>query len=156
MFVRKSAGSESELAVTVKPSDFHVTVMTSGELRAPKFVAITAPQGLQRAQLYQRIKITSLVPEGTVVKKGDVVADLDRAPVAEKFTEASLAVQKAQAVYEQAALDSTLNLSKERDNLQMLESQLEEKTLAEQQVAFEAPAIKRQAQIDLERPKRSL
>lgn len=152
---KASAASESELATTVQSINFLVTVTTAGELHAPKFVTITAPQGLQRAQLYQ-IKIAALVPEGTVVQKGDVVAELDRTPLAERLRDVELQVQRAQVAYEQATLDSTLNLSKERDNLQMLQSTLEEKTLAEQQVAFEAPAIKRQAAIDLERAKRGL
>jgi multidrug efflux pump subunit AcrA (membrane-fusion protein) len=56
------------------------------------------------------MKIASLVPEGTLVKQGDVVAELDRSTIANKFAEITLALQKAQAVYEQAMLDSTLNL----------------------------------------------
>ena len=109
---------ESAAAITarVKRGDFRVVVTTSGELRARKFVQITGPPGAQQAGIYQ-MKIASIVPEGTVVKEGDVVAELDRSPLATKMAEVTLALQKAEAVHEQASLDSTLNLSKAREEM---------------------------------------
>jgi RND family efflux transporter MFP subunit len=102
------------------------------------------------------MKIASLVPEGTVVKTGDVVAELDRATLANSMTEVNLALQKASAVNEQAMLDSALNLSKAREEMRTMELGLEEKTLAKQQAAFEAPTVRRQAEIDLEKAQRAL
>ncbi len=64
----------------------------SGELRAQRFVQITAPANAQQAQVYQ-MKIASIVPEGTTVKAGDVVAELDRASDASTVAAMSLAVQ---------------------------------------------------------------
>ena len=148
-------GAEAEMIATVKRGEFVVTVTTAGELRAQKFVEITAPTGAQSAQIYQ-MKIASIVPEGTTVKQGDVVAELDRAAAATKVAEVSLAVQKAQAVYEQAMLDSTLNLSKAREDMRNMELALEEKKLAKDQAKYEAPTIRRQAEIDLERAERAL
>jgi len=151
----ESSASASELIVTVHPADFAVTVTTAGELRAPKFTGVTSPPELEAAQVWQ-LKIDSLVPEGTIVHKGDFVARLDQTPLTQRISYTSLELQKAQAVYEQAQLDSTLNLSTERDNLQTLQSAVEEKTLAQEQAAFEAPAIKRQAAIAVERARRAL
>ena len=56
---------------------------TTGELRARKFVQIQGPNS-QAAQVYQT-KITWIVPEGTVVKEGDKIAELDRAPAATRL-----------------------------------------------------------------------
>ncbi len=148
-------GAEAEMVGTVERGEFQVTVTTSGELMAQKFVQITAPAGAQAAQIYQ-MKIASIVPEGTTVKAGDLVAELDRASVAAKVSEVSLAVQKAQAVYEQAMLDSTLNLSKAREEIRNFGLALEEKRLAKEQSKYEAPTIQRQAEIDLERADRAL
>ena len=155
LLARDEESAKSELVATVRRGDFAVTVTTSGELRAQKFVQITAPAGAQQAQIYQ-MKIASIVPEGTTVKAGDLVAELDRASVAAKVSEVSLAVQKAQAVYEQAMLDSTLNLSKAREDMRNMELALEEKKLAQEQAKYEAPTIRRQADIDLERAQRAL
>ena len=66
-------GAEAEMIGTVQRGEFRVTVTTSGELMAQKFVQITAPAGAQAAQIYQ-MKIASIVPEGTTVKAGDLVA----------------------------------------------------------------------------------
>jgi RND family efflux transporter MFP subunit len=148
-------GAEAEMVGTVERGEFLVSVTTSGELRAQKFVQITAPAGAQAAQIYQ-MKIATIVPEGTTVKAGDLVAELDRASVATKVSEVSLAVQKAQAVYEQAMLDSTLNLSKAREEIRNFGLALEEKKLAKEQARYEAPTIQRQAEIDHERAERAL
>jgi RND family efflux transporter MFP subunit len=146
---------DSSLIATVRKGEFKVIVTTSGELRAPRFVQITIPPNTQQAQVYQ-MKISSIVPEGTIVKEGDVVAEIDRSTVAAKFAEVTLALQKAEAVYEQAMLDSTLNLSKAREDIRTMELAVEEKRLAKEQSAYEAPTVKRQAEIDLEKAQRAL
>src|SRR5690606_35568908 len=100
--------------------------------------------------------ILSIVPEGTTVKAGDIVAELDRSTLAPKLQEFTLALQKAEAVYEQAMLDSTLNLSTAREDIKSKELALEEKRLAKDQARYEAPTIQRQSEIDLERADRAL
>lgn len=155
LFARGPETTDNSLVATVKRGKFAVTITAAGELRAREFVEITAPPGAQQAGAYQ-MKISSIVPEGTVVKKGDVVAELDRGTLASKLSEVTLALQKAQAQYEQAMLDSTLNLSTARENIRTLELGLEEKRLANEQAVYEAPTVKRQAEIDLEKGQRAL
>jgi len=155
LLARDKGSEASPLIAGVTKGEFRVTVTTSGELRALKFVQITVPPNTQQAEVYQ-MKIASLVPEGTLVKAGDVVAEIDRSTIANKFAEITLALQKAQAVYEQAMLDSTLNLSKAREEIRSMELGLEEKRLAKEQAVYEAPTVKRQAEIDLEKAERAL
>lgn len=155
LVVRPSASVESALISTAHKGDFSVTVTTSGELEAKNSVQITAPQNAQEAEAYQ-MRIASIVPEGTRVKKGDVVAELDRSTLAAKMAEVSLALQKAQAVYEQAQLDSALTLATAREEIRSAELALEEKRLAKEQSKYEAPTVQRQAGIDLERAQRAL
>lgn len=155
LLAKTSAKDDPTLIARVKRGPFAVTINTAGELRARKFVEITAPANAQQAEAYQ-MKIASIVPEGTVVKVGDVVAELDRSTLASKLQEVSLALTKAQAVYEQATLDSTLNLSKAREDIRTMELGLEEKKLAKEQAIYEAPTIKRQAEIDYEKATRAL
>ena len=85
-FARADTPDDSRLEATVKRGDFRIVVTTSGELRAPKFVNITGPQNMQQAEVWNGVKIQSIVPEGTQVKEGDVVAELDRSPVASKLS----------------------------------------------------------------------
>lgn len=155
LLARPASDGASALVATVQKGPFAVTVTTAGELRASSFVQIQGPQEMQRAGAFQ-VKIASLVPEGTVVKAGDVVAELDRSALAQRLQETTLAVQKAEAVHEQAMLDSTLNLSKAREEMRTMELALEERRLAKEQAVYEAPTIRRQAEIDLEKAERAL
>ena len=156
LLMARDAGTEDNaLVARVKKGEFKVLVTTAGELRAKKFVQITGPANAQQANQYQ-MKIASIVPEGTVVKEGDVVAELDRATIAARMAEVNIALQKALAVYEQAALDSTLNLSKAREEMKTMELALEERRLAKDQAVYEAPTIRRQAEIDYEKAERAL
>ncbi len=151
----ESGEADAIATAEVTRGDFSVTVSTSGELQALSAVEITAPEKAQQAGIYN-LKIASLIPEGTVVKAGDQVAELDRAALATRMQEVQLALQKAAAVNEQAMLDTTLNLSKAREEIRTLEAAVEEKTLAKEQSVYEAPSIQRQAEIDLEKSKRAL
>jgi RND family efflux transporter MFP subunit len=155
LFTPASAGEDNAVVARVKNGDFHVVVTSAGELRAKKFVQVQGPLNMQQAEVYQT-KISSLVPEGTVVKEGDVVAELDRSGIAAKMAEISLALQKAQAQLTQAQLDSTLNLATAREEIKTGELAVEEKRLAKEQAAYESPSVKRQVEIDYEKAQRSL
>jgi len=155
LMARSPGSTTSGVAAHVKRGDFKVVVTTAGELRALRDIKITGPTNAQQAQIYQ-FKIQTLIPEGTVVKIGDTVAVLDRAPAATKMSDVSLALQKASAQYEQAQLDSTLNLSTAREAMKTMELALEEKRIAKDQAKYEAPSVQRQAEIDLEKAQRAL
>ena len=150
-----SAAAGTMLTAPVKQGDFKVTVMATGELRARKFVQVTGPAAAQQVNVYQT-KIASIIPEGTVVKAGDVIAELDRQPAAAKLADLTLNVQKAQAEYTTAQLDSTLNLAQAREDVRTAEYEVEEKKIAQDQAQYEAPSIKRQAAIDYEKSQRAL
>ena len=155
LLARDKGTTDSTLVGQVQRGDFQVNVTTSGELRAPKFVQVTLPQNAMTAQVFQ-LKIASLVAEGTIVKAGDIVAEIDRSPLATKQTEVSLTLQKAEAQHEQAMLDSTLNLGKAREDMKTMELTLEEKKIAKEQAVFEAPSVKRQAELDFEKAQRAM
>jgi RND family efflux transporter MFP subunit len=149
-----ASAAEASLTAPVKSGAFKVSVTTTGELRARKFVQIQGPNS-QSAQVYQS-KITWIIPEGTVVKEGEKIAELDRAPAATRQSSITLDLQKAQAEYTNVSLDSALNLAQSREDVRTAEYGLEEKKLAKEQAAFEAPTIKRQAEIDYEKAQRAL
>ena len=152
----QSQGSEtSDLYVQPKRGPFQVTVTTTGELKAKNSVKIYGPSSTRQIRIYQ-MNIQRLVPEGTVVNKGDFVAELDRSELNTKMNDANLELQKAQSQYEQAMLDTLLSLSKERDNQINLHYAMEEARLRMEQATYEAPSVKRQAEIDYEKAERGL
>ena len=143
LLTRDRSAAASPLQAQVRRGDFRVTVTTSGELRAPKYVQIQLPPNATQAQVFQGLKILSIVPEGTIVKEGEKVAEIDRSPYATKQTEVMLTLQKAEAQYEQAMLDSTLNLGKAREDMKTMEIALEEKRIAKEQ-AIETARVAKQ------------
>ncbi len=155
LLARDPGVSDATIIAPVKRGDFKVTVTTSGELSARESVNINAPANAQQARIYQ-LMIESIVPEGTVVDSGDVVAELDRSQAATRLSEVTLALEKATAVYEQAMLDSTLTLSQARESIRTMELELEERLIAMELAVYEAPSIRRQAEIDHEKADRAL
>ncbi|HLR32429.1 MAG TPA: efflux RND transporter periplasmic adaptor subunit [Fodinibius sp.] len=134
---------------------FKVNVTTTGELRAKNSTSIRGPEGIREFRIYS-ITIQRLVDEGTVVEKGDFVAELDRSEIATSLQDAELDLEEAESKFETAKLDSALSLSKARDNLINLQYSLEEAEIAVEQSQYESPATQRQVKIDLERTKREL
>ena len=151
--VGSADAAESALVAKVTEGPFQVSVTTTGELRARKFIQVTGPANAQAANVYQT-RIASIVPEGQLVKEGDVIAELDKSPAATRLNDVSLNLQKAQAQHTSAMLDSALNLAQAREDVKTAEYFLEEKRLAKEQAQYEAPTIKRQAEIDYEKAQR--
>ncbi|HWH03086.1 MAG TPA: HlyD family secretion protein [Gemmatimonadales bacterium] len=155
VFAGRGRTSDPAIVATVAHGPFSATVTTSGELRAKESVQITAPAGAMQVGAWQ-MRISSLVPEGTIVKTGDVVAELDRSTLGSRLSDVNLALQKAQAQYEEAMLDSALTLSTAREAIQTAQLDLDAKRLAKEQAVYEAPTVKRQTEIDLDRAQRAL
>ncbi|HET9982751.1 MAG TPA: efflux RND transporter periplasmic adaptor subunit [Longimicrobiales bacterium] len=152
-FAGASPEEDSALVATVKQDDLRVTVSTTGELRAREAVQVQGPAMAQVVNVYQT-KISSIVPEGTEVEKGEVIAELDRGAVAAKLADVTLNLQKATAQYTSAQLDSALALAQAREDIRTADYALEEKKLAKEQSKYEAPTVQRQTEIDFERAQR--
>lgn len=143
------------LTTTPKNGEFVVDVTTTGELRAKNSVEIRGPQGGRDVRLFN-LTIQRLIPEGTIVEKGDFVAELDRSEITGRLQDAMLELQQAQSQVTQVSLDSTLTLSQARDNLINLEYAVEERQIVLDQSKYESPAVQRQAEIDLDKARRQL
>lgn len=155
VLLQSQENETNDLYVQPQRGPFAVTVTTTGELKAKNSVKIYGPGSTRQLRIYE-MKILRLVPEGTVVGKGEFVAELDRSELNTRMNDANLELQKAQSQYEQAMLDTSLTLSKERDNQVNLRYAMEEARLRKEQAAYEAPSVQRQAEIDFEKAERAL
>jgi multidrug efflux pump subunit AcrA (membrane-fusion protein) len=154
--VASSGGGHTEQVVRVQRGPFEIVVATTGELKAQSMERIDGPEGLRaRSIRLSDIKIQDLVPEGTVVKKGDYVATLDRAAAATRQKDLEDEVERVRAQLERTLLDTSLNLRGIRDNLANLKFDMEEKQIALEQSIYEPPATQRQAKNSLDRAKRA-
>ncbi|MGB0882185.1 MAG: efflux RND transporter periplasmic adaptor subunit [Vicingaceae bacterium] len=155
VFIFWPESEKDKLYNTVEKGDFKIEVNSSGELKAKKSEDIKGPGSLRSHGIWQ-IKITDLVSEGTYVKEGDYVGQLDKSEVATKINTAATEVEKITTEYEQARLDTAIEMMKLRDELINLNYEIEEKRLISSQSTYEAPAVQRQAEIDLEKAERKL
>ncbi|MEP7235812.1 MAG: RND transporter [Ignavibacteriota bacterium] len=152
---RETAADKSGIIISPKHGVFSITVTTTGELVAKNSKDIRGPEGGRQLGIWQ-MKISNLVPEGTQVKIGDVVADLDQTEIATKMREASLNIEKAQAEYTTARLDTALTLSAAREEIVNLEFAEQQSKLLKEQSVYEAPAVKKQVDLDFEKTDRQL
>lgn len=148
-----TVGSESseENVIYTQPAVgyFEVTITSSGELQAQNSTSITAPENMRQFRI-NNVPILNLVPEGTVVERGEFVAELDRSSLANTLQDAQLSLDEEETQLEQARLDSTLTLSAARNNIVDLEYAAEQAQLVVEQSQYESPAVQRQVQIEME------
>ena len=149
------APAEDTSGVFIHPKRgvFAITVTTTGELIAKNSKDIRGPEGVRALGIWQ-MKISNLVGEGTQVKAGDFVADLDQQEIAAKMREAQLNIQKSQAEYNSAKLDTALTLSQAREDIVNLDFALQQSKLLKEQSIYEAPAVKKQVDLDYDKTER--
>lgn len=154
-FLFFNAEADEVLLTKARFDDLYINVATTGELEAKNFVEIRGPVQMGQAGIWE-VNLNKLIPEGTVVKKGDFVAQLDPAQLSDKLTQRQTELTKSESQWEQTKLDTALQLSKERDQIVNLEFSVEEKKLVLEQSAFEPPATIKQAEIEVLKVTRDL
>lgn len=155
-FMLSSCSSEGgkDLFRKAEKGKFEVMVTTTGELQAKNSIDIDGPVGARKAGIYQ-LKISRLVPEGSIVKPGDFVAELDKSEIVAKIKEVEINLQKFQSQFTQARLDCTLTLAQARDELINLRYAAEQRKLEKEESIYESPSTKRQAEIEFEKAGRA-
>ncbi len=143
-----------DLLGKVTKGPFNVSVEASGELSAKRSEVIKAPSTEMQTVGIFRTTITNLIPEGTTVKAGDFVAELDRNEVGNKLKERQTEIDKVMTQLDQAKIDTAIELRGIRDQIINLEFAKEEKQLLVQQSSYEPQSVIRQANIDLEKTDR--
>jgi hypothetical protein len=154
---------------------FEISVSNSGELLAEKSVDIFGPaigqqnnqqgggdRGGQRQggggmdMRMMELKIQDIVPEGTIVKKGDYIAQLDRTSYANTLKDAQDLLKTYQTNVDMKVLDTAVVLTSLRDDIKNQRYVVEEATITLAQSKYEPPATIRQAEITLDKAQRTL
>jgi multidrug efflux pump subunit AcrA (membrane-fusion protein) len=154
--VYASSRTEETVDLIVQPTmgPFRVTVTAAGDLRAKNAVMIMGPTAARNLRLPE-IEIQHIVPEGTVVQKGDYVAELDRSQLQTRLQDMQLEMEQTLSTYEQTKLDTLMTLSQARDQHVDLQYAMEEARIRMEQSVYEAASVRRQAEIDYEKAQRA-
>jgi len=141
----------------VQKGHFKTIVTETGELKAKIAEDILAPHAkIKEGNYLPGMEILELVPEGTMVKKGDKVAVLDPTNVYSMLNETSQRQFDIQQRIEQSRLDSSLTLTEARNRINTIKEQLTDAQLKVDQSIYESKSLQRQAQLDLEKTQRNL
>lgn len=130
---------------------------TSGGVPTGGISAGMSGRGMQGMDIrIQEFKITDIVAEGTIVKQGDYIAQLDRSNYENTLRDALTTLTTYRANVEMKVLDTAMNLSSLRDEIKNLRFQVEEAKITLDQSKFEPPATIRKAEMELNRSERAL
>lgn len=111
-FVFRSLGAtglDARVTVPVEKGPFAVKVLASGKLEAATSFCISSPIEWQM--------ITWLVPEGSIIKKGDIIVRFDKTNIEEQLREATGGLRIAKCTLEQA--ERTLEFEKQKSSSQV-------------------------------------
>lgn len=84
------------------------------------------------------------------------MARLDNSELGEKIRNEQLELEESLNKYEQTKIDTAIELRKQRDNLVNLQYDVDQRQLELEQSQFEPPATIKQAELELEKAKRTL
>jgi multidrug efflux pump subunit AcrA (membrane-fusion protein) len=147
-----SSNDDEKALARCQKGFFETGVTAMGEIEAAVSVDVSVPQVMYSRNLpIWSLKINDMVAEGTLVKKGDYVANLDPGDVENELKRAMDEIAQVQNNIEDAKLDSTLKLTSARVEIRNAEDELVERQIKVDQSIYESKAYQRQATIELER-----
>lgn len=147
--------TEDEYAVA-EQGVFEISVTSAGELIAENSVDIKGPNIVRNRNFRAApLKITDLVPEGTVVKKGDYIATLDRSGFSNTLKDEQEIQRTNQSELEKKVLDTAVALSDLRDDIRNQYYTASEAKVKFDESKFEPPAAQRAAEITLDKEQRT-
>ena len=156
---------------------FEIAVSTSGELLAENSIEIYGPdlaqstgqggppqggRGMQMGGMGSMdmhamdLKILDIVPEGTMVKKGDYIAQIDRTSYDNSLKDALENVTTSKASLDMKILDTAVVLTNLRDGIKNQTYTVEEAAITLDQSRFEPPAVIKKAENTLNKEQRNL
>jgi HlyD family secretion protein len=147
LFIFTGKSSKNLTTYTVKKGEFVISVTESGELKAASNFTVTSPRS------WGKLQIISLVPEGTIVKEGDLLVKFDPSELQKKLsdkenelsiTESDIKKTKADQLANKARLDADI------DNARIA---YELAKLNVEKMKFESESRQKEAQLNLEQSK---
>jgi multidrug efflux pump subunit AcrA (membrane-fusion protein) len=159
-----SAGKSQNSLAEAREGTFEISVSATGELNAEKSLDLKGPvlpssgnrRRGRRNMRSMNLKIVDLVPEGTIVRKGDYVAQLDRTNYDNTLKDEEERLTNMQADYEMKKLDTAVTLTDLRNDIKNQAFTVEVAAINLEKSKYEPPATIREAELALDRESRNL
>ncbi len=131
---------------TVQQGDFLIPITTKGEMRAVNSISITVP----RARGYS-IRITRLIPEGAVVKKGDFLVQFDTSEITETIHKRENELKNAIAELNKLKANIESTRKDLESQLEMQKYSYEQAELQLKKMEFESEARRREEELSMKK-----
>ncbi len=146
-----------EKIYTVKKDNFESIISTKGEIQGKNAVLISLPDVLKRRDLrIYEYEIKELIQEGTEVKKGDWIATLDIGSITQQIQNNNEDLEKRRAEFNDAKIDSAIQLTQLRQELKEFKYDLEYKEVELEESKFESPAYQRKVKVEYNKTVRQM
>ena len=146
-----SSSADDIPVAVVRHLDLDLKVYTTGELRSPNAVAMSAPPIAGGA-----LQITHLLHAGTPVKKGDVVIEFDPSEQHYKLEQSSSELQQAEQEIIKAKADANVQAAQDKVALLKARYDVRQAELEVQKNELVSAIDARKNQLALEQSKRAL
>jgi len=136
----------------VTKGEFIIDLKTNGEIDALKSVNISLPRLRRRMSL----QIVDMIPEGTYVKKGDFLLQLDNSEALQKVDEAKDKLENARAQLESEKASMESNMAQLVSQLESQRYNYEQAKLRLKMMQFEAEAKKQDSELSMKKAEASM
>ncbi len=134
------------LLFTVKRGELVIDVPMDGELQAVESFVVKAP-----SNLWGNIRIVRIVPEGTLVKKGDFLIQFDTSEQMQKLQEAKNKYETALAALASTKADIQNQMADLENNIKMEIYSLEQARLRAKNAIYEAENKRLEIELNLKK-----
>jgi HlyD family secretion protein len=145
-FMHTGCGVLSDKSERIQQGTFKATITETGELLAVNSKVIT-PR-FWEFWIYGKAKIVDLEEEGTIVEKGDFIAQFDTSNVARKLKETKAELEIAKADYEKLLVEQRSAIERLEAQLETAKAALRLAVVDTQSVQFESPVKRKISHIE--------
>ena len=148
---------KTETVYEVRKEKFEAILNCKGEINGLNATIIRAPKVLGDRDLrLWSMKILNLAQDGTNVKKGDFVIQLDASQVMSGMRETRQKLEKEMSDLNNAKIDSTVALTEMREDIKNAILDLEYNKIDLEQSVYESEAYQRKAQMTYQKAENSI
>ncbi len=144
--VFSSGGGEPLPTAEAKRGAFLISIKTSGEIRAANSFTLTTPR-----LTWGQMQINFLLPEGTNVKKGDVIVRFATTTIDKTIQDKDSELNILRSELAKLRADKVVRISELEGNLKNSELTYEQAKLQVEKMKFEAEVQRKESEINLER-----
>ncbi len=142
-----SPNSANIATAEVERGDFIIDLVTQGEIDALNSTNVSLPRTRRRMST----KITDMIPEGEIVKKGDFLVQLDNSEALERLDDAKNKLEDAIAQLETEKATIASNMAQLESQLRSEEYNYQQAKLKLQMMKYEAEAKRQEYELEMKK-----